>query len=278
MCTKVNLAKRKYDNADGIADELLNLSRVIIESRTIPTRSRHAKTKAKEKLHTAKRVKEEPALISITCKNAIKKAVDKLQAGKVIAIPTDTVYGFACSANNPKAIRQLYDIKGRDELKPVAICVATVKQLQHCGEAEHLEEQLLEDLLQEAVTIVIKRKTTLNPMLNPEEPNIGIRIINYGFVQDVCKEFQQPIALTSANKSSSKSTLNIREFEDLWPYLGAVFNGGQLSLSDEQRVGSTVIDLSVSNFYKIIRAGVSVERIIKIVKKYNIRLASEFPV
>lgn len=203
-------------------------------------------------------------------------AVEKLKKGEVIAIPTDTVYGLTCSANNPKAIGRLYNIKGRNELKPVAICVATIDDFRLWGEADHLSDELLNDLLPGAVTIVVKRSPKLNnPKLNPGVSNIGIRITENSFIQGVCKAFNEPIALTSANKSSSKSTLEVTEFEELWPKLGAVFDGGQLGLSEEQRAASTVIDLSVPKYYTIIRRGVSVEKIIKLVEKYNIRPASK---
>lgn len=202
-------------------------------------------------------------------------AVEKLKKGEVIAIPTDTVYGLTCSANNPKAIGRLYNIKGRHELKPVAICVANIKNFRLWGEADHLSDQLLDELLPGAVTIVVKRSPKLNnPKLNPGVANIGIRITENSFIQSVCKAFGEPIALTSANKSASKSTLEVTEFEELWPMLGAVFDGGQLGLSEAQRAASTVIDLSVPERYTIIRRGVSVEKIIKIVEKHNIRLAS----
>uniref|UniRef100_A0A182WJC4 Threonylcarbamoyl-AMP synthase n=1 Tax=Anopheles minimus TaxID=112268 RepID=A0A182WJC4_9DIPT len=217
-----------------------------------------------------------PEPISTSNSGAIQIAVEKLKKGEVIAIPTDTVYGLACNANDPEAIRHLYRIKGRSDLKPVAICVATIKDLRYWGVTDHLSDSLLNDLLPGAVTIVVKRSLHLNnPMLNPEETNIGIRITKNPFIQDVCKLFKLPIALTSANKSASKSTLEVYEFEELWPQLGAVFNGGHLGLSEEQRAASTVIDLSTPEYYKIIRYGVSVEAIIKTVEKHNIRLAAQ---
>ncbi|XP_035914079.1 yrdC domain-containing protein, mitochondrial [Anopheles stephensi] len=222
------------------------------------------------KLDVAKQSK----VIDTTRADAKVIAVEKLRRGEVIAIPTDTVYGLTCSANNPKAIGRLYNIKGRHELKPVAICVATVEDLRQWGEADHLSAELLNELLPGAVTVVVKRSAKLNnPKLNPGVSNIGIRITENNFIQDVCAAFNEPIALTSANKSSSQSTLEVGEFKELWPKLGAVFDGGQLGLSEEQRAASTVIDLSVPGCYRIIRRGVAVEKIIKTVERHNIRLA-----
>ena len=64
-------------------------------------------------------------VIKAHTKSAVHKAADRLKHGQVIALPTDTVYGLACSANCPNAIQKLYEIKGREENKPVAICKYT---------------------------------------------------------------------------------------------------------------------------------------------------------
>uniref|UniRef100_A0AAG5DJ52 Threonylcarbamoyl-AMP synthase n=1 Tax=Anopheles atroparvus TaxID=41427 RepID=A0AAG5DJ52_ANOAO len=209
-------------------------------------------------------------VISIDNRNAVKHAAALLNSGSVIALPTDTVYGLACSANNPEAIQKLYDIKGRHELKPVAICVPEVDHLRRWGKADHLSSELLQELLPGAVTIVVRKSKHLNnPNLNPGTVKIGIRIPAFKFIRDVSRSFTLPIALTSANKSASKSTLNVHEFECLWPSLGAVFDGGQLGLSEQQRAASTVIDLSEDGTYSIIRSGVAAEHTIRTVEKYN---------
>lgn len=57
---------------------------------------------------------------------AVSSAVSLLRTGKVIAVPTDTVYGLAASAEDPKALEKLYAIKVRDLKKALAVCVAKV--------------------------------------------------------------------------------------------------------------------------------------------------------
>lgn len=209
----------------------------------------------------------------VTCAddNAVSMAANALRSGSVIAIPTDTVYGLACNANNHEAIRALYEIKGRNELKPVAICVPTITDLRHWSEAAHLDNDLLEQLLPGAVTIVLRRSKNLdNPYLNNGIEKIGIRIPKFEFIQNVSSLCGFPVALTSANRSSEKSTLHIDEFKQLWPHLGVVFDGGQLGVTEEQRAASTVIDLSKEGYYKIIRNGVAASQTIKAVEGFGI--------
>ena len=204
--------------------------------------------------------------------SSITQAARLLRSGEVIAMPTDTVYGLACSATDTKAIQKIYEIKGREENKPVAICVGNFQQLRKYGEADHLSDELLSLLLPGPVTLVLNRSKHLNnPYLNPGIHKIGIRIPNFKFIQDVSLDFCSPIALTSANKSSELSTLNISEFEKLWPQLGAIFDGGQLGQQDEQRAASTVIDLSSEGVYKIIRRGVCMKHTSDIMNKFGIK-------
>ncbi|PZC71278.1 hypothetical protein B5X24_HaOG213680 [Helicoverpa armigera] len=204
---------------------------------------------------------------------ASTKAAEYLGKGQVIAVPTDTIYGLACSANCPDAIKKLYAIKGRDSAKPVAICVSYIKDVRKWGEADHLPDDLLHSLLPGPVTVVLEKTKYLdNPFLNPTATKIGIRIPDHDFVNRVTKIFDKPVALTSANFSNEPSTLSIKEFEHLFGHLGAVFDGGVLSQGLEQnRTGSTVVDLSQQGTYNVIRRGISYDRVVKIVESFGLK-------
>lgn len=210
-------------------------------------------------------------------KAAVDLASELLMAGKIIALPTDTIYGLACRANDEGAIRELYKIKGRNENKPVAICVSEFEELRHWSKADHLGMELLNAILPGPVTIVLEKSVHLNnPFLNPGVDKIGIRIPDFKFIRDVCRKLKQPMALTSANRSNEKSSLNVHEFKHLWPHLAAVFDfdGGALSKAEDHRAGSTVIDLSLQNKFTIIREGISYERTLRLLKEFNIKNAS----
>ncbi|XP_011196736.2 threonylcarbamoyl-AMP synthase [Zeugodacus cucurbitae] len=204
---------------------------------------------------------------------ALHCAVEYILDGDIIALPTDTVYGLACNANNEEAIKRLYDIKGRNFYKPVAICVKNLEAFRQYGIADHLDDSLLQRLLPGPITIIIERSKHLtNRFLNPNTSKIGIRIPNFTFIQDLCSLFdQEPLALTSANRSAERSSLNINEFESLWPKLGGIFNAGPIGLTEDRRSGSTVIDLSQPGAYKIIREGVALKSTIDVLHEFNIK-------
>lgn len=207
-----------------------------------------------------------PEVLSVNDKNALTIAAKLILSGQAIAIPTDTIYGIAASAQNSEAVKQLYEIKRRDAKKPIAICVGNVSDVHLWGDTKHLQQEILESLLPGAVTIVLKRKDVLNPLLNPGVEEVGIRIPNCPFVQELAKICDVPLALTSANLSSEPSSLKISEFSHLWPSLAAVFDGGTLL----RREGSTVIDLSQNGYFKIIRDGSALDSTLSIVKKFGL--------
>lgn len=203
--------------------------------------------------------------------NALKLAEQCLQLGKVIALPTDTVYGLACDANNEQAIQRLYEIKGRDEHKPVAICVNNITALRRYGQASHLSDELLTRLLPGPLTIIVERTPHLsNRYLNPSTSKIGIRIPDFQFIRDLCARWhEQPLALTSANRSSAPSSLEIIEFQALWPQLGAIFDAGRIGQTEERRQASTVIDMAKPGCYQIVRAGVALKQTLSVLHEFG---------
>ncbi len=187
-------------------------------------------------------------------RKSAKIAQSYLNEGEVIATPTDTIYGLACLANNTKAVRQIYQIKGRDFAKPISICVAELQDL-HKWSKVTVPEELLEQLLPGPVTLCFERLPCLNPELNPQSNLVGIRIPDYPFIREVCRLTNLPLALTSANVSNTQSALAIGEFSELYPKLSCIFDGGTLGLTETSRQGSTIVDLSKQGYYKIIRPG-----------------------
>ncbi|ESO82531.1 hypothetical protein LOTGIDRAFT_134383, partial [Lottia gigantea] len=177
-----------------------------------------------------------------------------LLSGGVIAVPTDTIYGIAALSQNVDAINRIYDIKQRNSLKPIAVSVGEVEDIFRWSKVT-VSKEFLNELLPGPVTVVMERKPELNPQLNPDTNLIGIRIPDHNFIRQISRLCGQPIALTSANISSNRSTLAIKEFEDLWPNLDLIVDGGMLGNCQASRLGSTVVDLSLVGKYDIIRQG-----------------------
>ncbi|VDO09095.1 unnamed protein product [Rodentolepis nana] len=212
-----------------------------------------------------------------------------LLSGGVIAVPTDTIYGLACCSLSSTGIKRIYEIKGRDTSKPLAICLDKVCQfsassLPQWSNTQGIDQKLFSALLPGPVTVLLPRLNDdpLNSLLNPNVKEIGIRVpdcplvcrisealaiassLNFSSRGGDIHEGERtdlftaiPLVLTSANLSGYPSTLSPEEFSDLWPKLDLVIDGGRIRNVDDpsiSRTGSTVIDLSPtvrSNFQKL---------------------------
>ncbi|XP_035527914.1 yrdC domain-containing protein, mitochondrial isoform X3 [Morone saxatilis] len=194
--------------------------------------------------------------------------VKALKEGHVVAVPTDTIYGLACLAQNSEAIRKTYDIKGRNGQKPLAICVGETRDIyKYCKVP--VKEPLLADLLPGPVTLVFERSEVLNTDLNPFTSLVGVRIPDHAFMRRLCQMCGEPLALTSANISSHTSTVAVHEFQELWPKLAVVVDGGPIG--DQSRLGSTVVNLSVRGKYSIIRPGCALSSTVDVLEhKYGL--------
>src|SRR5688572_898401 len=94
-------------------------------------------------------------------------------SGRVIAVPTDTIYGLAGPAQDDETIKRIYEIKGRKSEKPLAICLSEVKDISRWALTSNLPKGLLERLFPGPVTVVLPRSDQLNPHLNPGVTSVG---------------------------------------------------------------------------------------------------------
>lgn len=200
-----------------------------------------------------------------------KKAAAALISGHVIALPTDTLYGIAALAQNNFAVENIYKIKQRNSTKPLAICVAEVADVYNWGKVT-ISNSLLNSLLPGPVTLVFQRTAQLNLALNPGTDLVGIRIPDEEFIRTVVKYCGSPIALTSANISTKESPLCVEEFSELWSKLHSVYDTGRIGEQTDCREGSTIIDLSHTGSYRLIRRGIAYKRTVQVLQDHKLTL------
>ncbi|MCO5591021.1 hypothetical protein L7F22_044997 [Adiantum nelumboides] len=203
----------------------------------------------------------------------VSDAVCALRKGLVIAVPTDTLYGFAADACCEDAISKIYSIKGRNSMNPLAVCLADPDDFEKYSVTDHLPEGLLKEMFPGPVTAVLSRgeQSLLSKCLNPGLCSIGIRIPDSAFIMQVAEAFGGAIALTSANVSGQSSTIRIQEFESLWANCARVFDAGEIS---SIREGSTIVDLTVPGSYKVLRTGSALESTVAILERHGLKEAT----
>ena len=217
-----------------------------------------------------KLVKKTNPSYSKNFQKALTLACDFLNKGDVIALPTDTLYGLAAKISHSKALSTIYQIKGRANEKPLAVCVSDIHSLDEVAIIKGVDNKLLTRLLPGPVTIVLPRSASLNEHLNPGIKFVGVRIPDNDFIREICRKVG-PIALTSANRSGGSSCVRVDEFTDIWGDIGAIFDQGCLrSHSFHQSSGSTVFRLyGNKSQYSILRDGCAATNTRTVLKEFG---------
>lgn len=189
-------------------------------------------------------------IIAINEFRAIDETLRVIKNGGVVAVPTDTVYGIACLVMNHTSIKSLYQIKERDESKPIPVLIGSHQQIfQLTSRLSPQAEMLIKKFWPGALTIIVEKMDTLPENLSRLH-TVGIRMPNHDWLRKVIS-LTGPLAVTSANISGSHSPSTVKEVQDqLNTRIPLIIDGGVC-------VGgkpSTVVDCSQKEI-AIIREG-----------------------
>jgi L-threonylcarbamoyladenylate synthase len=181
---------------------------------------------------------------------ALPRAVEALQAGMLVAYPTDTVYGLGALVNDGRAIRRLYDVKGRGAEKAIPVLIGGIEDLlQVASDPPDMAFTLAERFWPGALTLIVPRRQGLPEVLSPDQ-TIGVRAPDHPFARSLLK-LAGPLATTSANPSGEKSPLTAEEvLAGLAGRFELILDGGRTPGS----VPSTVVDCTGS-VPRILRPG-----------------------
>ncbi len=181
----------------------------------------------------------------------IRRVVEVLQNGGVIAYPTDTVYGFGCSLYNKKAIERIYQIKRSEKNRPFSFICADLKDISLYSRVSNYGYKTMKRLLPGPYTFILEG-TKLVPkiMLNPKRKTAGIRVPNHPIALSLVQELGHPIISTSATLPGGGILYDPADIDQkLGKLLDLIIDSGIL-VSEP----SSVIDLT-EDIPKIIRQG-----------------------
>lgn len=191
-------------------------------------------------------------IISQYNKNAINLAITQLQQQKAIALPTDTIYGLAVDASSVKAVETLYELKKRDNQKPIAIFVQNLAMAREIFTFNTLAEKIANLYMPGKITIILNVKEnnfSLAKNLNYNNNKIGFRYVNSFFMAKLLEIYQKPLAVTSANISGFEVAKSAQD-------IAKIFNLELIIDSEEicNNLASTVVEITENNL-KILRQG-----------------------
>lgn len=144
--------------------------------------------------------------------NALKLAAEELKQGRLVAFPTDTVYGAGCLAFDEAAVVRLYEVKQRRRDKPIPILVTGPEQLKLLArEVTPLAERLIERFWPGALTLILKRRPELPDAICAGGDTIAVRMPGHVLTLALIQEVGSPLATTSANRSGHPSPLDAQQ-------------------------------------------------------------------
>ena len=170
----------------------------------------------------------------------VTAAARAIKRGEIVGVPTDTVYGLAVDLYDEAALDRLYDLKGREDGKPIAILVSSLEQGLVLGAMSDRALELAERYWPGAATLVVPRLDTAPEWLGDREKGtVALRCPDHP-VALALLELTGPLAVTSANRSDSDPVATAGQAR-------AVFNHEVLTYLPGDAGGgapSTLIDLT----------------------------------
>ena len=185
---------------------------------------------------------------------AIKEAANLINAGKLVAFPTETVYGLGADATNGEAVARIFEAKGRPNFNPLIVHVADTREAYKYAELGETAQILMNKYWPGPLTLIVPKKegSPISELCTAGLDTIALRFPVHPVARDLLIKSGKPIAAPSANTSGKLSPTSPRHVAAcLGDKVDMILAGGAAQAGLE----STVIDIS-SGTPVILRPGV----------------------
>ena len=196
-------------------------------------------------------------IVRINCEapenSLIAYVAERIRAGYVLAMPTDTFYGLAADPFNLRAVEKVYDIKTRSRHKPLSLMIESVDQ------AEDLTRPLPEEFYKLArkywpgpLTLIVRAASRLPLKVTANTGNVALRVPAAKIPIAVVRAAGVPLTATSANVSGAAECTTADGVRlQLGEFIPMIVDGGPSPRS----VASTIVDLTDSAGWRVLREG-----------------------
>ena len=165
-----------------------------------------------------------------------------LKQGRLVAFPTETVYGLGADAWNPAAVKRLYAVKGRPADHPVIVHFASAdKAFEWAREVPEQARTLAKRFWPGPLTMILKRSPKVPDFVTGGQDNVGLRVPSHPVAHELLAAFGNGVAAPSANRFGAVSpTTTAHVLADLGRDADLVLEGGPTEVGIE----SSIVDLS----------------------------------
>lgn len=184
----------------------------------------------------------------------IARAADALHAGKLVVLPTETVYGLGADATSAAAVARIFEAKGRPRFNPLIAHVLSIEEAAVHADLHPMARMLMESFWPGPLTIVAPRRATSNvaELACAGLATIALRAPSHPVARALLGAFGRPIAAPSANISGHVSPTLAKHAEvELGDRVECVLDGGPAALGLE----STIVAISAEGVATLLRPG-----------------------
>lgn len=187
-------------------------------------------------------------------------AVDEIRRGRLVVLPTDTVYGVGCDAFDAASVRRLLRAKGRGREKPPPVLVAAASTLDALASSvPSYARDMVDELWPGPLTLVCTQQPSLTWDIGDNRSTVAVRVPDQPLAQALL-ERTGPMAVTSANRTQMPAATTVVEAEEMLGDRVAVY------LDDGPAgdgVASTILDVTGPRPRLLRRGGVPLDRLLE---------------
>jgi L-threonylcarbamoyladenylate synthase len=182
----------------------------------------------------------------------IKLAAQFIREGKLVAFPTETVYGLGADALNPLAVAKIFELKERPSFDPLIVHIADTTDLARlCVMPDKKIHSIIDRFWPGPLTIILPKSDLVPDIVTSGLPTVGIRMPDNEIAMELIRQSGCPIAAPSANKFGRISPTSAAHVRKQLPEVDYILDGGKTKVGIE----STIITISDKGF-RILRSGI----------------------
>jgi L-threonylcarbamoyladenylate synthase len=181
------------------------------------------------------------------------KAVEALHDGKLVAIPTETVYGLAAKATNTEAVKQIFKVKNRPENNPLILHFPDLESaLPYIRKPSEAVRKLAGQFWPGPLTLLLEKSVLVPEIVTAGAERVAIRVPDHPVTLQLLRKLKSPIAAPSANPSGYISpTTALHVEKQLGHKIPLILNGGPC----KRGIESTIMGWNENNMPVIYRMG-----------------------
>jgi L-threonylcarbamoyladenylate synthase len=193
---------------------------------------------------------------------AFRAAVDAIEAGDLVVLPTDTVYGIAADAFKADAVQRLLDAKGRGRDMPPPVLISVVESLDALAtDVPEAGRKLCQEFWPGPLTVICHAQTSLMWDLGETQGTVALRVPDHENTRELLSR-TGPLAVSSANKSGNPAALDVYDAEEQLEDTVAVYLDGGAVTGGEP---STIVDITGDTPHVVRLGALSLDRLRSVV-------------